>query len=181
MWKTVLKRLPYKSGKFRSNPRLQEKARMEANKIMRQRHGQKFIDATEGSSISPRNSIYGKEYMALLRLIGDRGMSPAMAAKQPLVPRKAEEEEDYFFKNDFGYWLDEETDKPIRNFDYGGLKYTERKVETLRRIKKDLGEKIGLLGSFEFSKGFPKDSADDIEEVVKHLKAAFEILQDFGE
>ena len=88
MWKTILKRLPYKGGKFRSNPRLQEKARREANKIMRQRHGQKFIDATEGSSISPRNSIYGEEYMALLRLIGDRGMSPAMAAKQPFVPKK---------------------------------------------------------------------------------------------
>ena len=88
MWKTILKRLPYKGGKFRSNPRLQEKARMEANKIMRQRHGQKFIDATQGSAISPRNSIYGEEYMALLRLIGDRGMSPAMAAKQPFMPKK---------------------------------------------------------------------------------------------
>ena len=88
MWKTILKRLPYKGGKFRSNPRLQDKAMMEANKIMRQRHGQKFIDATQGSSISPRNSIYGEEYMALVRLIGDRGMSPAMAAKQPFVPKK---------------------------------------------------------------------------------------------
>ena len=44
----------------------------------------------------------------------------------------------------------------------------ERKVQTLRRIKKDLGEKIGILFSFEFMKGFPKDSADDISEVVKH-------------
>jgi hypothetical protein len=90
MWKTILKRLPYKSGKFRSNPRLQEKARMEADKIMRQRHGQKYIDATQGSSISPRNSTYGAEYMTLLRLLGDRGMSPAMAAKQPFVPKKKE-------------------------------------------------------------------------------------------
>jgi hypothetical protein len=57
----------------------------------------------------------------------------------------------------------------------------ERRVQTLRRIKKDLGEKIGMLFSPEFMAGFPKDSADDIREVVKHLEAAFEILQDFGE
>ncbi len=63
----------------------------------------------------------------------------------------------------------------------GGPKDVERKVQTLRGIKKDLGEKIGILYSTEFMAGFPKDSADDIMEVVKHLKAAFEILQDFGE
>ena len=57
----------------------------------------------------------------------------------------------------------------------------ERKVQTLRRIKEDLGKNIRILFSPEFMKGFPKDSAEDISEVVKHLEAAFEILQGFGE
>jgi len=55
-----------------------------------------------------------------------------------------------------------------------------RKIDTLRDIRYAFGKRIGLLGSPEFMAGFPKDSADDISEVVKHLEAAFEILQDFG-
>lgn len=86
----------------------------------------------------------------------------------------------YITRNRYGYGTAriEFTDKDRLKMKQREL---EGKVQTLRRIKKDLGEKIGILGSFEFSKGFPKDSADDISEVVKHLEAAFEILQDFGE
>ena len=69
----------------------------------------------------------------------------------------------------------------LKEMGYDGPEDVERKVQTLHRIKKDLGEKIEILSSFEFSRGFPKDSADDISEVVKHLDAAFDILLDFAE
>ena len=68
----------------------------------------------------------------------------------------------------------------LKEMGYGGPKDVERKVGTLRRVREDLGEKIGILGSFEFSKGFPKDTAEDIREVVKHLEQAFEILLNYG-
>lgn len=62
----------------------------------------------------------------------------------------------------------------------GSRKDVERKIQTLRRVREDLGEKIGILGSFEFSKGFSKDAAEDIRLVVKNLEEAFEILLDYG-
>lgn len=70
-----------------------DEAREKAHEIMIERYGKAYEKATE--SISPRHTKYGNEYMFLVKLMGAKGMHPDMAAKQPFVPRKAEEE-DYF-------------------------------------------------------------------------------------
>ena len=96
-WKDTIKKAPFKDGKYRSTPQEREKAKMEADKIMRERHGKKYIDSTK--NISPRlSSTYGAEYMHLASLIGDKGMSPTLAAKQPYVPKEPLDDSEDFKK-----------------------------------------------------------------------------------
>lgn len=58
----------------------------------------------------------------------------------------------------------------------GGPKDVSRKVRTLERMREQILEYYGIISSFEFQKGFPKDSAEDIAEAAKLLEKASDLM-----
>tara|TARA_R110001592_G_scaffold363032_2_gene679367 strand:+ start:524 stop:826 length:303 start_codon:yes stop_codon:yes gene_type:complete len=61
----------------------------------------------------------------------------------------------------------------------GGPKDVSRKVRTLERMSEQILEYYGIISSFEFQKGFPKDSAQDIAEAAKLLEKASDLMAGF--
>tara|TARA_Y100000592_G_scaffold16601_2_gene24821 strand:- start:5089 stop:5412 length:324 start_codon:yes stop_codon:yes gene_type:complete len=82
-WEDILK------ARNNPNPRtkaLKENANREAYRIMEKRHGEDFVRQFNyglNAMIAP----YRKEYLNLVRLMEEQGMSPDMAEKQPSPSR----------------------------------------------------------------------------------------------
>jgi len=61
----------------------------------------------------------------------------------------------------------------------GGPKDVSRKVRTLEKMSEQILEYYGIISSFEFQEGFPKDSAQDITEAAKLLEKASDLMAGF--
>jgi len=54
-----------------------------------------------------------------------------------------------------------------------------RKVGMLERMREQILEYYGIISSFEFQKGFPKDGQEDIAEAAKLLEKASDLMDGF--
>ncbi len=78
-WEDILK------ARNNPNPRtkaLKENAEREAYRIMKERHGEDFVRQFN-YGLNAMLPPYRKEFLNLMRLMEEQGMSPDMAAKQP--------------------------------------------------------------------------------------------------
>ena len=62
---------------------------------------------------------------------------------------------------------------------YGGPQDVSRKVQRLEQIAYQIKQTGNMLASFEFQKGFPEDSAKDIDEAAELLQKAGNLLSGF--
>jgi Na+/phosphate symporter len=58
-------------------------------------------------------------------------------------------------------------------------KDVSRKVRTLERMREQILEYYGIISSFEFQEGFPKDSAEDIAEAAELLEKVSDLMTGF--